>query len=89
MSDFVSGHDLAVCRLEPRVGLGADSSEPGACFGVCVSLSLRPSPARALSVSQKYTLKKIYNQLSVNEVNLLLTYYDLNFTDQDTKTKRD
>ena len=29
-----------VCGFEPRVGLCADGSEPGACFGFCVSLSL-------------------------------------------------
>ena len=39
-ADFGSGHDLAVHGFEPRVGLCADSSEPGACFGFCVSLSL-------------------------------------------------
>ena len=31
-SDLGSGHDLVVCEFEPRVGLCADSSEPGACF---------------------------------------------------------
>ena len=46
-SDFRSGPDLAVREFEPRVGLCADSSEPGACFGFCVSLSLCPSPAHA------------------------------------------
>ena len=40
-----SGHDLTVREFEPRVGLCADRSEPGACFGFCVSLSLCPSPA--------------------------------------------
>ena len=40
-----------VREFEPRVGLLADGSEPGACFGFCVSLSLCPSPARALSLS--------------------------------------
>ena len=50
VSDFSSGHDLAVREFEPRVGLWADGSEPGACFGFCVSFSLCPSPARALSV---------------------------------------
>ena len=50
-SDLGSGHDLAVLRFEPRVGLCADSSEPGACFGSCVPLSLRPTPACALSLS--------------------------------------
>ena len=39
-SDFGSGHDLTVREFEPRVGLCADSSEPGACFRFCVSLSL-------------------------------------------------
>ena len=39
-----SGHDLTVHELEPRVRLCADSSEPGVCFGFCVSLSLCPSP---------------------------------------------
>ena len=45
------GHDLAVRELEPRVGLWADGSEPGACFRFCVSLSLCPSPVHALSLS--------------------------------------
>ena len=36
-SDFGSGHDLTSCEFEPRVGLCANSSEPGACFGFCVS----------------------------------------------------
>ena len=39
--------------FEPRIGLCADSSEPGTCFGFCVSLSLCPSSASALSLSQK------------------------------------
>ena len=38
-------------EFEPRVGLCADSSEPGARFGFCVSLSLCPSPVHALSLS--------------------------------------
>ena len=50
-SDFGSGHDLPVCEFEPRVRLCADALEPGACFGFCVSLSLCPSRARALSLS--------------------------------------
>ena len=56
--DFGSGHDLSVREFEPRVGLWADSLEPGACFGFCVSLSLCPSPpppicTLSLSLSQK------------------------------------
>ena len=39
-TDFGSGHDLTVHEFEPRVGLWADGSEPGACFGFRVSLSL-------------------------------------------------
>ena len=33
--------------------LCADSSEPGSCFGFCVSLSFCLSPARALSLNHK------------------------------------
>ena len=40
VSDSGSGHDLTVREFKPCVGLCADSSEPGACFGFCVSLSL-------------------------------------------------
>ena len=50
-SDFGSGHDLAVPEFEPCTRLCADSLEPGARFGFCVSLSLCPSPAHALSLS--------------------------------------
>ena len=45
------GHDLAVPEFEPRVRLWADGSEPGACFRLCVSLSLCPYPVHALSLS--------------------------------------
>ena len=38
------GHDLAVREFEPRVGLWADGSEPGACFRFCVSLSVSAPP---------------------------------------------
>ena len=46
---------FAVCEFEPHVRLCADSSEPEACFGFCVSLSLCPSPAHALSLSKVNT----------------------------------
>ena len=49
-SNFGSGYDLTVRGFEPRVGLCADSSEPGACFGFCASFSLCSSPAHALSL---------------------------------------
>ena len=39
-SDFGSGHDLTIREFKPRIRLCADSSEPGACLGFCVSLSL-------------------------------------------------
>ena len=39
-SHFGSGHNLAVREFEPRDRPCADGSEPGACFGFCVSLSL-------------------------------------------------
>ena len=49
-SGFGTGHDLMVREFEARVRLCADSSEPGACFGFCVSLFLCPFPACALSL---------------------------------------
>ena len=57
-SDFGSGHDLTVHEFEPGIRLCADSSEPGACFGFCVSLCLCPSPARALSLSLSQKINK-------------------------------
>ena len=55
--DSSSGHDLKVCEFRPRVGLCADSSEPGASFRFCVSLSLCAPPLLVLvlsfSLSQK------------------------------------
>ena len=51
VSDFGPGHDLTVCGFEPRFGLCADSSEPGACFEFCVSLSLSAPSLLTLSLS--------------------------------------
>ena len=48
-SNFGSGRDRAVCGFKPRVGLCADSLEPGACFGFCSPL---PMLMLCLSVSQ-------------------------------------
>ena len=42
--DFGSGHDLTVCGVRPRVGLGADSTEP-AWHSFSPSLSALPCPA--------------------------------------------
>ena len=50
-SNFSSGPDRTVPEFEPRVGLCADSSEPGAWFRFCVSPSLCPSPTHTPSVS--------------------------------------
>ena len=49
--DFGSGPDLLVCEFKLHIRLYAVSSEPGACFGFCVSLSLCPFPALTLSPS--------------------------------------
>ena len=57
---FGSGHDLTVCGFKPLVRLCADSSEPGACFGFCVSLSLYPSPTHVLSLSLSKINIKIF-----------------------------
>ena len=56
-ADFGSGHDLTVRRFGPRVGLCADSSEPGACFRFCVSLSLCLFPSHTLSLSLSLSQK--------------------------------
>ena len=56
-SDFGSGHDLTVHGFEPHIGLCADRSEPGACFGFYVSLFLCSSPIHTLSLSLKNKLK--------------------------------
>ena len=47
VKQLTSGHDLMVRGFEPRIRLWADGSEPGACFRLCVSLSLCPSPIHA------------------------------------------
>ena len=43
------------------IGLCADSSEPEACFGFSVSLSLHPSPSHALSMSLSEINKHLKN----------------------------
>ena len=57
--NFGSGHDLMVCEFEAHVGLYADSSEPGECFGfcVCVSFSLCLSSTHTLSLSLSLPFK--------------------------------
>ena len=66
-SDFSSGHDLTVREFEPRIGLCADSSEPGACFGFCVSLSLSlPLPClHPVSLSPSKIHIKIFKKKEV------------------------
>ena len=49
-----------VREFKPCVGLRADVSEPGACFGFCVSLPLRSFPTHTLSLS--LTLKNKHYQ---------------------------
>ena len=46
---FGSGHDLTVCGIKPCVGLHALSAEPA---WDSLSLSLCPSPTRALTLSK-------------------------------------
>ena len=83
-SDFGSGHDLTVCEFKPHVGFCADSSEPGACFGFSVSLSLCPSPAHSLSLSVSKinkTLKKINKRVSYGlPPSLFVTFFPLPFS---------
>ena len=53
-SNFSSGHDLAVREFKPHVRLYADSSEAGACFRFCVSLSASPLLTLSLSLKNKH-----------------------------------
>ena len=48
--DFGSGPDLAVCELEPRIGLCADSAKP-AWDSLSLLLSLCPPAPLGLSLS--------------------------------------
>ena len=50
-----------VYGFQPCMGLRANSSEPGACFGFCVFFSLCPSPTHALCL-KKQTLKNNCNR---------------------------
>ena len=52
-SDFCSGHDLTAHEFKPRVELCADSSEPGASFGLCLPLSLPLPHSHSVSLSLK------------------------------------
>ena len=58
-SNFGSGHDLAVREFKPRIGLCADSSEPGASLRCCVlPLSLCLSPTCTVPLSKTNIKKK-------------------------------
>ena len=69
-----------VREFRPRVGLCADSWEPGACFGLCVSLSAPPPlmhvHMRTLSLS-KINIKKGRLGGSVDEASNFSTGHDL------------
>ena len=66
-SDCHSGHDFMVREVKPRVGLCADSSEPGACFGFWVSLSAPTLLVLSLSLS-KINIKKFKTLIIMNSV---------------------
>ena len=57
------GHDLAVREFEPRVGLWADGSEPGACFRFCVSLSLPLPRSCSVSLCPKNKIKNVEKKI--------------------------
>ena len=63
-SNFSSGQDLMAPGFKPCIGLCVDSSEPGACFRLCISLSTLP---RSRSLSFKNKLKKKTNQREVGD----------------------
>ena len=50
--DFSSGHDFAVCNIEPRVGLCTDNTEPTwDSLSLSLSLSALPLLMHSLSLS--------------------------------------
>ena len=53
VSDLGSGHDLTAHGFKPHVGLCADSSESGACFGLCLPLSRPILCLHSVSLFQK------------------------------------
>ena len=78
-ANFGSGHDPTIRGFRPRVGLCADSPEPGACFGFWASSLCCPSLAHALSLSvsqinvkEKKKKLKIWS-LSTKSVSGLIT----------------
>ena len=90
-SDFSSGHDLTVCECEPRVGLCADSWEPGVCFKFCVSLFLCSSPTHGLSLSpsniNKNILKIFLKKISQRKTNTIWFHSYLQFKKQNKWAK--
>ena len=77
-----------VCGFEPHIGLCTDSSEPGACFGFCgslsLSLSLSAPPLLALCLSKinkcyektyRKDSEKIYSKMTKNENGILENTY--------------
>ena len=56
--DFGSGHDLTAREFEPRVGLCADRSEPGACFRFCVPPLCLPHSCSVSLCLSKINVKK-------------------------------
>ena len=62
-SNLGLGHDFVLHEFEPHVRLCADSSEPGVCFGFCVSLSVYPSTACTLSLSLSKINKHFFKKL--------------------------
>ena len=54
-ADLGSGHDLTLCEFEPRVGLCADRSEPGACFNVYLFLGQRETEHERGRVRERET----------------------------------
>ena len=59
-----SGHDLVVGGFQLCIALCADSSEPGVCFGLCVSLFLSAPPLLTLCLSVSLSLS-----LSLSKIN--------------------
>ena len=72
--ELSSDHDLVVRELEPRVGLCADSSEAGACFVLCLPLSLPLPGSHSVSLSLK--------EINIKKIRFI-SVYSYNFSEYD------
>ena len=77
VTDFSSGHDLAVHEFGPHTGLCADSSGPWSLLQIlCFPLSAPPPLAHAHAHALSFSLSKINKHLKNTDSGVCLPEYD-------------